>query len=119
MSEQAGIQVTGVDFAVPMVHGTIGDRYPSWGEAVEAARASIKRFEYKGHVVRPGSADFHPRRHFQEFDTLVIYSRAFVHMRVTEPVQARPESMVRSGQDRVAATWEVFHDGTAEEMERA
>lgn len=83
-----GIQVTGVDFAVP-AHYDIGQRYPSWQEAVTAARATITRFDGTGQ-----------------------YSRAFVHLRVTEPVQDRGDGAGPSGQDWVAASWEVFHDGT-------
>jgi hypothetical protein len=105
--------VSAVDFAVPD-HATIGPRFPSWGEAVAHARGTIQRFEYRGQRVRPDSPDYHPRRCFQEGSTLVVYSRAFVHMRVTEPVQDRPGSSQQSGQDGVAATWEVFLDGTTE-----
>jgi len=105
--------VSAVDFAVPD-HATIGPRFPSWGEAVDHARETIRRFEYRGQRARPHSPDYHPRRCFQEGDTLVVFSRAFVHMRVTEPVQDRPGSSQQSGQDGVAMAWEVFQDGTTE-----
>lgn len=108
-----GTKVELVDFAVPC-GGTIGPRFPSWQEAVDYARGTIKRTEYRGQVIRPDLPGFHPRRDFQEGDMLVTYSRAFVHMRVTEPVQDRP-GVQRSGTDRVALTWEVFRDGTVEE----
>ena len=107
--------VSMVDFGVP-TSATIGPRFPSWLEAVHHARTLIQRMEYPGQVIRPQASWFHPRRYFQEGGTLVVYSRSFVQMRVTEPVQGRPGSSVRSGVDRVAASWEVFHDGTTEEM---
>lgn len=110
--------ITAVDFAVPTDY-TIGPRFPTWAEAVERARQKIQRFEYKGQKIRPDSVDFHSRRHFQEGDTLVTHSRAFVQMRITEPIQERAGSEVRSGQDGVAASWEVFHDGTVEALENS
>jgi len=106
--------VSAVYFTVPS-GASIGPGFSGWGEAVAHARGTIERFEYRGQVIRPDAPDFHPRRCFQEGDTLVTYSRAFVQMRVTEPVQARP-SGPQSGQDGVAATWEVFRDGTAEAL---
>ena len=111
-AHMANIIVTKVDFAVP-THATIGPRFPSWQEAVKHARTLIERLEYRGQVVRKDQPDYHPRRCFQEEDTLVVYTRSFVHRRVTEPVQDRP-GQTRSGTDRVAHTWEVFRDGAVE-----
>ena len=108
------VQVERVDFAVPYPAGTIGPRFATWQQAVDHARERIERFEYRGQVIRRDVPWFHPRRYFQEDDTLVVYSRAFVHMRVVEPVQERPGSAVRSGMDGVAMTWEVFRDGAVE-----
>jgi hypothetical protein len=110
-----GVIVTDVDFAVP-THATIGPRFASWKEAVAHARGTIQRFEYRGGVIRKDSPDYHPRRHFQEEDTLVVYSRAFVQMRIVEPIQDRRGSEVQSGKDGVALSWEVFQDGTVEQM---
>jgi putative endonuclease len=108
-------QVERVDFAVPG-GGTIGPRFPSWQEAVDHARAAIERFEYPGQQVREDAPGFHPRRYFQEGGTLVVYSRAFVHMRaVTTPVQDRPGGAAKHGRcDGVVCAWEVFRDGTVE-----
>jgi putative endonuclease len=101
-----------VDFAVP-AGGTIGPRFPSWREAVDHARGTIQRHEYRGQVIRRDVPDFHPRRHFQEDDTLVVYTRAFVHMRVTtRPLNCAGSPI--SSTDGVACTWEVFRDGTVE-----
>ena len=108
------VLVERVDFAVPYPAGTIGPRFQTWRQAVDHARGIIERFEYRGQVIRRDVPWFHPGRYFQEDDTLVVYSRAFVHMRVVEPVQERPGSAVRSGMDGVAMTWEVFRDGTVE-----
>lgn len=107
------IQVTAVMFS-PTKYGETGMLCASWEEAVRRARGMITRTDYKGQVIRRDVPGFHPRRYFQEDDTLVTYSRAFVQMRVTEPVQDRPGSAVRSGLDGVACSWEVFHDGAAE-----
>lgn len=107
------VQVANVDFAVPGSTG-YGPRFPSWLDAVGHARQTIVRFEYPGQAVNPESADYHPRRHFQEGTVLVSYSRAFVEMRVTEPVQDRPGGTY--GSDSPVARWEVFRDGTAEEI---
>jgi hypothetical protein len=106
-------QVEQVDFAIP-TSGTIGPRFASWQEAVRSAREMITRREYPGQQVREDAPDFHPRRFVQEGDTLVVYTRAFVDMRVTEPVQDRPGGL-RSGTDRVAFRWEVFRDGIVED----
>jgi len=108
------VRVERVDFAVPCPAGTIGPRFPSWQQAVDHARGTITRFEYRGHLIRRDVPGYHPRRYVQEEDTLVVYSRAFVHLRVVEPVQERPGSAVPSGMDGVAFTWEVFRDGTVE-----
>lgn len=94
--------VTGVDFAVP-VHAMIGDRYPAWQDAVDAAQRTVKRHTYQGQKVRTDAPDYHPRRHFQTEAGLEVYTRAFVHMRVTTETS-----------DSVARTWEVFFDGSAE-----
>jgi hypothetical protein len=109
-------QVELVDFAVP-TGGTIGLRFASWPQAVARARETIERFEYPGQRLRVDDPDFHPRRFVQEGSTLVVYSRAFVDMRVTEPVQDRPSGQ-RSGDDRMACRWEVFRDGAVEESAR-
>jgi hypothetical protein len=106
-----GVQVTAVDFEVSTYHPM--ERVDSFAEAVKRARATIERFEYRGQVMNKQSPDYHPRRVFQEEDVLVHYSRAFVNLRVVEPIQDRPGKM-RSGIDRVACTWEVFRDGTVE-----
>ena len=113
-------QVERVDFAVPG-GGTIGPRFPSWQEAVDHARAAIERFEYPGQHLDEGTPGFHPRRHAQEGGTLVVYSRAFVHMRaVTTPVQDRPGGAAKPRRcDGVACTWEVFRDGTVEACPQA
>lgn len=113
MPKNDGIQVTAVMFS-PTKYGETATLCASWKEASELAREMIVRAAYKGHVIRRDEPGFHPRRYFQEDDTLVVYSRAFVQMRVVEPVQDRPGSAVRSGLDGVACSWEVFHDGTAE-----
>jgi hypothetical protein len=107
------VRVTGVDFEVA-AHAVIGPRFLSWAEAVEYARRKISRMEYRGQLINKASLEYHPRRHFQEEDTLVIYTRSFVNMRVVEPVQARDGGGPESGQDGVAMTWEVFHDGAVE-----
>lgn len=107
------VLVTRVEFAVPS-DALIGPRFPSWAEAVGYARRKISRLEYPGQVMNKKSPEYHPRRVFQEEDVLVVYTRAFVQMRVVEPVQARSGSAVRSGLDGVAMSWEVFHDGTVE-----
>jgi hypothetical protein len=107
------VKVTAVDFATPGHYGT-GPRFPSWKEAVDHARETIKRFEYPGQAVCTDDLYYHPLSHVQEGGTLVHYSRAFVEMRVMEPVQDRPGSDVQYGSDRPAFIWEVFHDGTAE-----
>ena len=99
---EPGEAVLGVDFAVP-VHATIGDRYPAWQDAVDAAQRTIKRYTYQGQRVRTDASDYHPKRHFQAEAGLEIYTRAFVHMRVTTETS-----------DSVARTWEVFFDGSAE-----
>jgi len=114
VSSQAGQpeQVERVDFAVPG-GGTIGPRFPSWQEAVDHAGAAIERFEYPGQQVREDAPGFHPRRYFQEGGTLVVYSRAFVHMRVTTRPLDRDASPI-SSTDGVACTWEVFRDGAVE-----
>ena len=93
---KANTLVTAVDFAVPTNYG-IGDRFPSFAEAVEAARATIECFTYPGQGKDGADA--------------VRYSRAFIHMRQVEPVQDRPGA-VRSGCDGILARWEVFVDGT-------
>jgi hypothetical protein len=108
------VEVEGVDFAVPAA-ATIGVRFASWREAVDHARETVVGFKYPGQHAREDSPDFHPRRFVQQGDTLIIYSRAFVQMRVVEPVQDRPGG-VRHGTDRVACTWEVFRDGTVETL---
>lgn len=101
-----------VDFAVP-AGGTIGPRFPFWREAVDHARGRIQRHEYRGRVIRRDSPDFHPRRHFQEDNTLVVYSRAFVHIRVTtRPLNRAGRPISRT--DGVACTWEVFRAGAVE-----
>lgn len=110
--------VTDVYFAVP-VGATIGPRFPAWAAAVEHARGTITEHRYPGQVIRPDTPDYHPRRHIQDGPVLVVRTRAFVHMRVTQPVQDRPGSAVRSGVDTVAATWEVFADGTVEARDSA
>lgn len=107
-----GILVEAVDFAVP-THYTAGDRFGTWQEAVDHARSTIKRFEYPGQRVNENDMYYHPRSDFQEGGTLVSYSRAFVDMRIKEPVQDRGDG-VASGTDRVAMRWEVFHDGSVE-----
>lgn len=110
--------VTGVDFAVP-VGATIGRRFPAWADAVEHARGKITEHRYPGQVIRPGTPDYHPRRHIQDGAMLVVRTRAFVQMRVTQPVQDRPGSAIRSGVDTVTATWEVFGDGAVEARDGA
>lgn len=84
--------VEGVDFAVPTHYG-IGERFPTWAEAVARAHSTIERFDYPGQGRDPA------------------YSRAFVHMRQVEPVQEQPAGPA-SGSDGVVMSWEVFHDGT-------
>ena len=101
---ERGEQVLGVDFAVPG-YGTIGDRYPRWQDAVDAAQRTIKRHTYQGQKVRTDADDYHPKRHFQADAGLEVYTRAFVHMRVTTPIS-----------DSVSRTWEVFYDGSAEAL---
>lgn len=105
--------VSGVDFAVPG-HYDIGDRFPSWDEAVQHAREKIVAHRYPGQKIRPSAMDYHPRRFVQDGNDLVVYTRAFVHMRIVEPIQDRPDSGVPSGSDHVAMTWEVFQDGAIE-----
>lgn len=109
-------QVTAVDFAVPTDY-TIGPRFPTWREAVEDARSKIHRLEYRDQTIKPDAPEFHPRRYFQEGNTLVVYTRSFVQMRVTEPIQDRPDGGEPHGLDDVRMSWEVFHDGTVEAME--
>lgn len=109
----AAVLVTDVYFAVPGTGG-YGPRFPSWPEAASHARSTIERAEYPGQLVNPGLPEYHPRRHFQEGVALVCYSRAFVELRVTEPVQDRP-GCGPYGSDSAVARWEVFRDGTAEE----
>lgn len=108
-----GVVVEKVDFAVP-THYTIGKRFPTWEEAVSHARATISGIEYPGQKVNPDALYYHPKRYVQEGDVLVNYSRAFVHMRVVEPVQEREGSRVKSGSDAVVMSWEVFQDGSVE-----
>ena len=90
-----------VYFAVPTNY-TQGEEFESFAEALQAARATIVCFTY------PGQG--------QDNEDLVRYSRAFVDLRVTEPVQEREGHAVRSGSDHVAKRWEVFNDGTIREM---
>jgi hypothetical protein len=112
-----GLRVTKVYFAVPGHYGA-GPEFTSWDAAVTAARETIQRFEYRGQLINKASPDYHPRRWFQEDDILIHYSRAFVELRVTEPVQPRPGSTQESGLDAPALRWEVFHDGTIEACPR-
>jgi hypothetical protein len=93
----------------------VGERCANWRDAVSRALAKIQRTEYKGQLIRPDSDEYHPRRHFQEGDTLVVYSRAFVELRVTEPVQPRPVGRP-SGHDGPVMRWEVFHGGVVEAL---
>jgi len=108
-------QVERVDFAVP-AGGTAGPRFGAWQEAVDHAQATITRFEYPGQHLDECAPGFHPRRYAQEGSTLVVYGRAFVHMRAaTTPAQDRPGDATKPGRcDGVACTWEVFRDGTVE-----
>jgi hypothetical protein len=99
-----------VDFAAPSVSGTIGRRFADWRDAVNHARGTIFRHEYKGQLINKAAPEFHPRRYFQEDDVLVVYTRAFVHMRVTT------DRAGGGGEDGVQFTWEVFRDGTVEEF---
>jgi putative endonuclease len=111
------VEVQSVDFAVPG-RGTIGPRFASWQEAVDHAREGITRVKYRGQQVNEDSADFHPRRHFQEGGTLVVCTRAFVHMR-TVTAERSAGGLVAgqpAGGDSVVCTWEVFQDGTVEEV---
>ena len=101
---EPGELVLRVDFAVP-AHASIGDRFPQWQDAVDAAQRTIKRHTYQGQTVRTDAPDYHPRRHFQTEAGLEVYTRAFVHMRV-----------LTTASDSVARTWEVFFDGTAEAL---
>lgn len=103
-----------VYFTVP-AHYSEGEPLDSWTEAVLRARAAIECIEYPAQRLDTAADAYHPRRCFQEGNTLVVYTRQFVHMRVTEPVQDRGDK-TRSGSDHVVATWEVFHDGTVEEV---
>lgn len=109
-------RVTQVDFAVP-AGAAIGERFDSWSAAVDFAGDSIQRFTFKGQTVQADAPDYHPKRYFQEGDTLVVYSRAFVQMRVAEPIQDRANG-IRDGSDHVAMTWEVFSNGTIEAVEQ-
>jgi putative endonuclease len=107
--------VQSVDFAVPG-GGTIGPRFASWQEAVDHAQKQITRHEYHGGRLNEDAPDFHPRRYFQEGDTLVVYSRAFVHMR-TVTAQYPPGGAGQPDRtDDVACVWEVFRDGTVETL---
>lgn len=108
----AATRVERVYFTVP-THYTEGTPLESWAEAVARARCGIQRIEYPAQHVNKNSDGYHPLRHVQEGDTLVVYTRRFVDMRVTEPVQDRGDK-IRSGSDHVEARWEVFHDGTVE-----
>jgi hypothetical protein len=110
--------VRSVDFAVPAT-GTIGERFPSWQQAVDRARETIERIEYRSQRAREDSPDFHPRRFTQDGNTLVVDTRAFVHMRVVKPTRRRPGGVPQYGSDEVAFTWEVFHDGTVETLAEA
>ncbi len=105
--------VAAVDFAVP-THYSIGDRFPTWGEAVEVARGTIRTTVYKGQTVNPCTPYYHPKRYRQGATGLECDTRAFVQMREVQPVQDRPDSSVRSGSDAVVRSWEVFADGTTE-----
>lgn len=107
------IEVTKVDFAVPG-HYDIGPRFRSWDAAVAHARNKITVHRYAGQKLRPEAPDFHPKRHVQNGDGLLSYSRAFVQMRVVEPVQERGDGAGPCGSDGVVMTWEVFKDGTVE-----
>jgi hypothetical protein len=103
--------VTKVVFAVPMNY-TTGPEFDTWAEAVDYARDTIERFVYPNQTVRPDAPDYDPRRTFQDGDDLISYTRAFVQMRVTEPIQDRGEGRQSSGTDGVAMSWEIFQDGT-------
>lgn len=108
-----------VDFAVPTNY-SIGDRFDTFGAALEAAVATIKATRYRGQRLRapekyPAVANFHAKRYSEQCGDLVIDSRAFVQLRVVEPIQDRGDNL-RSGLDGVLMTWEVFRDGTAETM---
>jgi putative endonuclease len=109
---RGAVVVESVDFAVPG-GGTIGPRFATWQEAVNHAREGITRLEYRGQQVNEDAPEFHPRRHFQEGATLVIYTRAFVHMR-TVTAQYPPGGGQPDRTDGVACVWEVFQDGTVE-----
>jgi hypothetical protein len=102
--------VEAVYFTVP-THYTIGERFGTWQEAVDHARSTIAQSRYPGQRAGLGA---HPRRYHQDGSTLVVDTRAFVDLRVTEPIQDREDSSVRSGSDHSVMTWEVFADGTVE-----
>jgi hypothetical protein len=106
-------EVTAVDFAVPG-HYDIGPRFTSWTEAVDHARSKIIAHRYAGQKLRPDVPGFHPKRNVQDGDAVIGYSRAFVQMRVVEPIQERGDGAGPCGSDGVVMTWEVFNDGTVE-----
>lgn len=91
-----------IDFAVP-THYTTGPRFAAWQTAVDEARKTIERIEYKGQVINKDAPDYEPRRMVQEDDTLVHYTRAFVHMRAVT-------RSANGSTDGVLMTWEVFRD---------
>jgi putative endonuclease len=102
-----------VDFAVPGGAST-GPRFAAWQDAVDHARASITRAEYRGQQLDEEAPEFHPRRAFQEGGTLVSHSRAFVDMRVVTARYGPGGAALTGRSDGVACRWEVFRDGTVE-----
>lgn len=90
-----GALVDDAYFTVAETYG-IGKRYETFAQACEAALSSIVTFTYEGQG--PDGAD------------LVHYSRAFVELRETEPIQPR-EHGLKSGSDGPILRWEVFNDG--------